>query len=91
MWLVISLYYQNALPTTELCSYPIFGFGKHSASVDECVQFFSAWRNSMILCFLTSLYHHAATVTMQNIFLKIDHELLMEMFTFYCHTTNIYL
>ena len=45
----------NAPPTTSLCSHPLFGLHKGSASVNECqwVSFFSAWRNSLIyLCFI---------------------------------------
>jgi len=39
----------NAAPTTSLCSHPLPGLHKHSASTDEClwVPFFSTWRNSV--------------------------------------------
>ena len=45
----------NAPPTTSLCSHPLFGLHKHSASINKCqrVPFFSSWKNSVThLCFL---------------------------------------
>jgi len=63
VWNIACLSYRchhcwNAPPTASLCSHPLSGLHKHSASIKEChwVPLFSAWRNSVthFKCFICS-------------------------------------
>ena len=87
------LFHSVSQSPTSLCSHPLFGFHKHSASVDECqqVQFFYTWRNSMThLCFIHIFLSNtilsdcpsAATATKFN-------RTWVTRLILYCHVTNI--
>ena len=86
----------NAPPTASLCSHPLRGLHKHSASGNECqwVQFFSTWRNPITqFCFIhasmsDSILSDCPSVTICCTATKCNRILLVR-FNFYCHITNI--
>ena len=86
----------NAPPATSLCSHPLFGFHKRSASVNECWwgPFFSSWRNSV-----SHLYSiHTSTsdtipsdcpsAAVCHTAIKC-HGILVGRLSLYCYTTDI--
>jgi len=86
---------RNAPPTASLCSHPLFGLHKHSASVDECqwVPLF-VQRNSMThlwtKCTLTSdrILSNCPSAAICHTATKCN-GIPVGRFNLYCHTTNI--
>ena len=86
----------NVPRTASLCSRPLFGFHKCSTSIHDChcVQFFSAWRNSVshlfFICTSTSdtILSDCPSAVICSTAIKYN-GILVRRFNLYCHTTNI--
>jgi len=97
VWNVMSLPPLLATLTSSLCLHPLFCLQKHSASINECqwVPFFKFRRIQSHTCFIwTSMSDinlsdcpPAATCLVA----RKCNEILVGMFSLYCHTTTIHL
>ena len=83
---------------TSLCSHPLFGVQKHSASVNECqwVQFFSAQRN--LLTHFFSIHTSMSDTTLSDCLsaaiccmATTCNVIVVGRFILYCRTTTIHL
>ena len=79
-------------PTTSLCSHPLFGLHRHSASIKECqwVSFFHTelFNSTPLLHPHFHVRHHCAAIGHMATKCK---GILLGRFNLYCHATYIHL